>query len=101
MPAGPPLPSFAVRLAPPDLSRWREGNTGIAGFTTLTGARPGPHVALLALSHGNELAGAIALDRLLRAGLTPARGRLTFGFVNLLAFDRFDPRHPTLSRFVE
>jgi len=101
MPSGPPLPSFAVRLAPPDLSRWRQGNTGIPGFTTLTGPRPGPHVALLALSHGNELAGPIALDRLLRAGLAPARGRLTFGFVNLTAFDRFDPRQPTLSRFVD
>jgi len=101
MPAGPPLPSFPVRLAPPDLSRWRAGNTGIRGFTTLTGPQPGPHVALLALSHGNELAGPIALDRLLRAGLTPARGRLTFGFVNPTAFDRFDPRQPTLSRFVD
>ncbi len=101
MPAGPPLPSFAVRLAPPDLSRWRDGNTGIPGFTTLNGPKPGPHVALLALSHGNELAGPIALDRLLRAGPTPTRGRLTFGFVNLTAFDRFDPRQPTLSRFVD
>ena len=101
MPSGPPLPSFAVRLAPPDLSRWRAGNTGIPGFTTLRGPKPGPHVALLALAHGNEIAGPIALDRLLRAGLAPARGRLTFGFVNLTAFGRFDSRQPTLSRFVE
>ncbi|MGH7040504.1 MAG: peptidase M14, partial [Acetobacteraceae bacterium] len=60
-----------------------------------------PHVALLAIVHGNELSGAIVLDRLLRAGLRPARGRLTFGFVNLAAFDQFDPRQPTLSRFVD
>ncbi len=59
------------------------------------------HDALLALAHGNEIAGAIVLDRLLRAGLVPTRGRLTFGFVNLDAFDRFDPRQPTLSRFVD
>jgi hypothetical protein len=41
------------------------------------------------------------LDRLLREGLRPTRGRLTFGFVNLDAFDRFDPERPTLSRFVD
>jgi predicted deacylase len=45
--------------------------------------------------------GAIALDRLLRAGLRPKRGRLTFGFANLDAFARFDPRQPTASRFVD
>jgi predicted deacylase len=56
---------------------------------------------LLALSHGNEIAGAIVLDRLLRAGLVPNRGKLTFGFMNLAAFERFDPRQPTASRFVD
>ncbi len=96
-----PLPRFEVRLTAPDLAPWREGNTGIAGFTSYTAAAPGPHVALLAIAHGNELGGAIVLARLLAAGLRPARGRLTFGFGNLAAFDRFDPRHPTLSRFVD
>jgi hypothetical protein len=100
-PSLPPLPRFEVRLAPPDLDPWREGNTGIRGFTSFVAGRPGPHAALLALTHGNELAGAVVLDRLLRAGLRPARGRLTFGFVNLAAFDRFDPRQPTLSRYVD
>jgi predicted deacylase len=51
--------------------------------------------------HGNEIAGAIALDRLLRAGLMPIRGRLSFAFVNLTAFDRFDPHRPTASRFLD
>ena len=41
------------------------------------------------------------LDRLLRAGLRPARGRLTFGFANFAAFDRFDARQPTASRFID
>jgi hypothetical protein len=97
----PPLPAFEVRLTAPDLSPWLAGNTGIPGFTTRAAARPGPHVAVLALAHGNEIAGAIVLDRLLRAGLAPTRGRLTFGFVNIAAFERFDPRHPTQSRFVD
>lgn len=99
--ATPPLPQFDVRLAPPDIDRWRQGNTGISGFTTIDSGRPGPHAALLALSHGNELSGAIVLAELLHSGFTPARGRLTCGFLNLAAFDRFDPRQPTLSRFVD
>src|SRR5690242_4021719 len=97
----PPLPTFEVRLTAPDISRWLDGNTGIAGFTTRDSGEPGPHVALLAISHGNEIAGAIVLDELLRAGLAPRRGRLTFGFVNLAAYARFDPRQPTASRFVD
>lgn len=96
-----PLPKFEVRLSAPAIGDWIMGNTGIPGFTTLESRHRGPHVAVLALAHGNEIAGAIALDRLLRAGLTPKRGRLTFGFVNLTAFAQFDPRHPTLSRFVD
>ena len=56
-----PLPAFKVELAPPDLSAWLAGNTGIAGFTSYAAEAPGPHVLLLALMHGNELAGAIVL----------------------------------------
>ena len=97
----PPLPQFDVHLTPPDLRKWIEGNTGISGFTTRDSLRPGPHVALIALTHGNEIAGAIALDRLLSGSLCPSRGRITYGFVNLNAFARFDPRQPTTSRFVD
>ena len=92
---------FEVRLTVPDLEPWRQGNTGVPGFISRTGSKPGPHIALLALSHGNEIAGAIALDRLLRGGFQPVCGRLTFGFVNLAAFARFCPKQPTLSRFVD
>jgi predicted deacylase len=95
------LPSFAVRIARPDLDRWRPGNTGVPGFTSLAAAAAGPHVVLLSLMHGNEYAGAIVLDRMLRAGVRPRRGRLTFGFVNLAAFDAFVPENPTASRFVD
>jgi hypothetical protein len=97
----PPAPPFEVRLAVPDIAPWVAGNTGVRGFTTRAASRPGQHVALLALTHGNEISGAIVLDRLLRAGFAPIRGRLTFGFVNLEAFQRFDPRQPTASRFVD
>src|SRR5262245_15807160 len=97
----PPLPSFEVNLTAPDIGRWVGSNTGIPGFTTRESGVAGPHVALLAIVHGNEVAGAIVLDRLLSEGLTPTRGRLTLGFVNLAAYERFDPRQPTVSRFVD
>ena len=32
--AQPPLPSFDVRLAAPDIGPWLAGNTGVPGFTT-------------------------------------------------------------------
>ncbi len=95
------IPRFTVGLAAPDLTPWLVGNTGITGFTTATGPEPGPHVVVVSLMHGNEIAGAVALDRLLRAGLRPRRGRLTVGFANLDAYTRFDPAHPTASRFLD
>lgn len=99
--APPPLPEFKVRLCRPDISPWVAGNTGIPGITMRDSGQPGPHAALLSLVHGNELAGAIVLDQLLRGGLTPTRGKLSFGFLNLTAFDRFDPLRPTASRFID
>lgn len=92
---------FKVTLQPPDLGPWLAGNSGVPGFTTLDSGEPGPHAALISLTHGNEFAGAIVLDRMLRAGVCPRRGRLTFGFANLAAFARFDRDAPTASRFVE
>src|SRR3954451_13336762 len=96
-----PLPAFKVRLGRPDIAAWVAGNTGIRGITTRDSGRPGPHVAVLSLMHGNEIAGPIVLDRLLRAGLRPAYGKLSFGFVNIAAFEQFDPRRPTASRFLD
>ncbi len=93
--------TFEVRLPVPDLSPWRNGNSGIEGVWSLAAAEPGPHLALVSLVHGNEFAGAVVLNRLLRAGFAPARGRVSFVFANLAAFDRFDPGAPTASRFIE
>ena len=69
-----PLPQFPVEIDAPDIAPWLAGNTGIAGVTSFESGRPGPHVVLLALTHGNEFAGAIALDALLRGGIRPLRG---------------------------
>lgn len=87
-------------LAPPDLAPWRAGNA-LPGVWSFAAPRPGLHACVVALTHGNEIAGAILLDRWLRDALRPAAGRLTLVFANLDAFHRFDPEDPTASRFLE
>lgn len=93
--------SVPVEIAVPDIRRWIDGNAGIPGVWTFTGAESGPHLAITALVHGNEIAGAHVLDRWLRDGVRPARGRLSLAFCNLAAFRRFDPADPTATRFVD
>jgi hypothetical protein len=88
---GKAAPHFAVSLAAPDLRPWLGGNCGIAGAWSFTAPEAGPHLALFALTHGNEIAGAIVLDDMLRAGIRPERGRLSLVFANLAAFQAFDP----------
>lgn len=95
------MPHFEVALTPPDLRPWLAGDGGIPGFITRQAASPGPHVLLLSLMHGNEFAGAVVLDRMLRRGFLPSRGQVTLGFANLEAFAAFDPAQPTHSRFIE
>ncbi|MBR0684146.1 peptidase M14 [Roseomonas eburnea] len=95
------LPVFPVNIAVPDIRRWIAGNCGISGAWSFVAKAAGPHVAITAIVHGNEIAGAVVLDRLLRAGLRPARGRLSLVFGNLDAFQRFDPADPTATRFVD
>jgi predicted deacylase len=96
-----PVPTApAIELTAPDISAYR-GNTGIDYVTTFDSGRPGPHVLVNALTHGNEICGAIALDHLFREDFRPARGRLTLSFANVAAYRRFDPGNPGASRFVD
>ncbi len=90
-----------VELTPPDIEPYRAGNTGVEYVTTCAAAEPGPHVLVCALTHGNEICGAIALDRLLRAGVRPRRGVLTLAFDNVAAYREFDPRYPIASRYID
>ncbi len=92
---------YTVELAPPDISAYRAGNTGIDYVTTFDSGKTGPHVMVNAVTHGNELCGALAVDRLFKAGTRPARGKLTLSFANIDAFLRFDPARPHASRFVD
>ena len=92
---------YVIELTPPDIGPYRAGNTGAAYATTFDSGHSGPHAMICAIVHGNELCGAIALDRLFQRDVRPRRGRLTLVFANPEAFARFDPERPAASRFVD
>jgi predicted deacylase len=92
---------IAIELQAPDLAPHRKSNTGTDYVHSFESGQPGPHVLVQALTHGNEICGAIVLDRLLRGKLRPTRGTLTLTFANIEAFSRFDPASPYASRFVD
>src|SRR5690349_3767607 len=103
----PPSPERAAPAVPPievtfpDIGAHEHGNTGIPYAWTFRSERPGPHVLLQALTHGNEVCGAIALDWALREDVRPKRGTLSLIFANVAAYRRFDPADPFASRCVD
>jgi len=84
-----------------DLSPHAAGNTGIDFVHSFESKEAGPHAMIVALIHGNEPCGAIALDYLLRKAIRPSRGRLTLCFANIEAFRIQDPEHPSVARFID
>lgn len=90
-----------IEIEPPDIAPFKASNTGVDYVHVFDSGRAGPNVMLQALTHGNEFCGAIALIELLRAGLRPARGRLTLAFANVAAFARFDFDDPDASRYID
>jgi len=96
-----PEDTYKVELTPPDISAYREGNTGIPYVTTFESGKPGPHVMVNAVTHGNELCGAIAVDFLFKNKVRPIRGALTLSFLNVAAYHAFDASNPNASRFVD
>ena len=93
------VPSIEVEF--PDLAPYATGNAGTPYVWSFASAVAGPHVLLQALTHGNEVCGAIALDRLLRDGVRPIRGTLSLVFANVAAYLRFDRADPFASRCVD
>jgi len=67
---------YAVNIAAPEIGAYRHGNTGVDYFHRFDSGKPGPSVGI-------------------------NRGVLTLGFVNVAAFESFDPRSPSDSRFVD
>jgi predicted deacylase len=92
---------YPIEVAFPDIRPYANGNTGIPYVFTFDSGVPGPHVMINALTHGNEVCGAIAVKGLLDLGIHPRKGRLTLAFANVDAYLRFDPANPDASRFTD
>lgn len=100
-----PLDAFplspCIEVDFPDIDRWSAGNAGVPYVWRMVSSRVGPHVVVQALTHGNEVCGAIALDWLLDLGFRPVCGTLTCVFANVEAYRAFDATAPFLSRCVD
>lgn len=92
---------YAIDVAFPDLTLYQAGNTGVPWVWSFDSAVPGPHAMVNALTHGNEVCGAIVVKELLDRRLRPRQGRLTLSFANVEAYKNFDPMRPDASRFVD
>ncbi|CAB3903522.1 succinylglutamate desuccinylase/aspartoacylase domain-containing protein [Achromobacter ruhlandii] len=96
-------PAFApdtapLEVLPRDLSAYRQGNTGIDYVHRFESGKPGPHVLVNALTHGNEICGMVAATHLLDTGVRPKIGTLTVSFANIEAYDAFDIDNPYENR---
>lgn len=89
-------PVFEV--LPRDLSAYRQGNVGIDYVHRFESGKPGPHVLINALTHGNEICGMVAATHLLDTGVRPLIGTLTISFANVAAYESFDESRPFESR---
>ena len=95
------LKPYPVEVEFPDIRQWQAGNAGIEYVYSFDSGVAGPHVMIMALTHGNEVSGAITVDTLLRAGLRPRRGRLSLGFGNVEAYHSFDPQNIDATRYLD
>ena len=87
-----------LEVLPRDLSAYRAGNTGVPYVHRFDSGRPGPHVLINALTHGNEICGMVAATHLLETGVRPLIGTLTISFANVAAYESFDQSRPFESR---
>jgi len=90
-----------IEISPPEIAPYKTGNTGVDYVHVLDSGKPGPNVMVQALTHGNELCGAYALDFLFQEKVRPAKGKLVLAFANVAAFERFDFDDPDRSRYID
>ena len=92
---------YPVEITGPDISPYKKGNTGIDYIHTFDSKKPGPHVLISAVVHGNEPCGAIAIDWFMKQSHRPIQGKLSIAFMNVEAYLAFDPKNPNRTRWVE
>jgi hypothetical protein len=89
-------------VLPRDLSAYKRaykrGNIGVDYVHRFESGRPGPHVLINALTHGNEFCGMTVVTDLLDREVRPNCGTLTLSFSNVDAYGSFDPLKPFDSR---
>ncbi|MCU4117988.1 succinylglutamate desuccinylase/aspartoacylase family protein [Variovorax sp. N23] len=83
-----------LEVLPRDIAAYREGNTGIDYVHRFESGKPGPHVLINALTHGNEICGMVAATHLLDTGVRPKIGTLTVSFSHIEAYNAFDADKP-------
>ncbi len=88
-----------IEFAFPELRKWEKGAAPY--IHVLESGKAGPTVMVAALTHGNEVSGAVVVDALLAAGLRPRIGTLIFSFNNIDAYHTFEPRSPFKSRMID
>lgn len=91
---------LSFEVLPRDLSAYRRGNVGVDYVHRFDSGRPGPHVLVNALTHGNEFCGMVAAADLLDRGVRPLTGTLTVSFANVAAYETFDTARPFESRML-
>ena len=93
-------PQAVLEVLPRDLSPYRKGNIGVDYVYRFESGRPGPHVLINALTHGNEVCGMVAATHLLDTGVRPRIGTLTVSFAHVQAYESFDAERPHDSRLL-
>jgi len=87
-------------LLPRDLKPYRDGNTGVPYVHRFESGKPGPHVLVNALTHGNEFCGMVAATHLLDHAIRPKKGTLSVSFAKVEAYESFDTNDPFKSRLL-
>lgn len=84
-----------------DISAYERGNTGIRYAYTFDSGKPGPHVLISGLSHGNEPGGRETVTTLIDRAIAPLRGKLSLALLNIDAYHASNGVDPYGTRFVE
>lgn len=95
------LKPYPIEVEFPDITQWKTSDSGVDYVHCFDSGLAGPHVMIMALTHGNEVSGAITLDRFLKKGLRPRCGRLTLAFGNVEAYHHFDPNNIDATRYMD